>query len=453
MKVFERLIKDLLIRMANLLYKRAESAGRKLTHLEQLDIHELSQKIVDVNNAIDAPKEMKLLQKTMEVNLKSLKDESMKILEERLISSDNCAHQAAISGADLETLSNSISKQLPVHEKSILKEIMTNTEQIITDVKLIPVGVKANNKWDMIEEYHESSKDTASVPFTNVTYSTKRRNPPSMPSTNSNGTFKLPPKKALCDEEKTLAIDNIKSYEKFIKTSTLTKREFNRHFEKVKLVHTKPIRSGTLLIELATKEDAEEIVMNWKPECFSVDGGQNNKTTATLLKNKNLRCVATDVDPDHTNDFIEEEIRKDLALEDDDNIAVRRFINKAGKRLSTVMITFDKLDNYQASISKDQVLIGRSYCPFRKYVPKPYVVQCFNCYQFDHHADWCSRTRACPYCADNHKADDCTKKETAEHQKCVNCKKDNKHPSTSKACPSYLSKLEAVSLYNSGNNV
>ena len=128
-----------------------------------------------------------------------------------------------------------------------------------------------------------------------------------------------------------IAIDNVKSFEKFVKTSSLTKKEFNKHFEKVKIMHTKGTRNGTILIELMSKEDAEDIAKNWKPECFSIDGGRENKTSAMLLKNKNLRCVATDVDPDYTEEFIRDEIKKELEFDGATNFSVRRFINKTDK--------------------------------------------------------------------------------------------------------------------------
>ena len=424
----------------------AESAGKKLAHIEKLDVQELSKKMEEVAHAIEAPKELKLLQKTLEVQFKSFKDESKKILESRSTDSGS-SRSYNIPDDDLEKLSESISKQLPAHEKSVLHEIRANTEKIIDDVKLIPVGVKANSRWDKIEESSKAAEQN-SVPFANVTYSKRTKNSTVSPTGSTTNTSTTRTKKSLCNEDRTIAIDNVKSFDKFVKMSSLTKKEFNKHFEKVKVIHTKGTRNGTLLIELMSKEDADKIVKNWKPECFSIDRGKENKTIATLLRNKNLRCVVTDVDPDYTEEFINDEIKKELDMNEDDCISIRRFINKAGKRLFTVMVTFNKLENFQAAIEMDQILIGRTFCPFRKYIPKPHVVQCYNCYQFDHQANWCTKKKACPFCAQQHTAEDCPNKDISEGMRCVNCVGENKHSSTSQNCPSYVAKLESVSLYN-----
>ena len=110
------------------------------------------------------------------------------------------------------------------------------------------------------------------------------------------------------------------------------------------------------------------------------------------------------------------------------------------------MVTFDKIEDYQTALDKEQILIGRTFCPFRKYVPKPHVIQCFNCYQFDHLAIWCTKKKACPYCAKQHKGEECNNR---DEMKCMNCSGvENKHSSTSQNCPSYVAKLEAVSVYN-----
>ena len=71
---------------------------------------------------------------------------------------------------------------------------------------MIPVGVKAINQWDKIEE---SSKKVNSdpVPFVNVTYSKRSRKSNDSSLSNSivaNKTESFSPKKSLCDVEKTL---------------------------------------------------------------------------------------------------------------------------------------------------------------------------------------------------------------------------------------------------------
>ena len=126
-------------------------------------------------------------------------------------------------------------------------------------MKLIPVGVKANSRWDKIEESSKAAEQN-SVPFANVTYSKRTKNLTVSPTGSTTNTSTTRTKKSLCNEDRTIAIDNVKSFDKFVKMSSLTKKEFNKHFEKVKVIHTKGTQNGTLLIELMSKEDADKIV-------------------------------------------------------------------------------------------------------------------------------------------------------------------------------------------------
>ena len=421
----------------------ADSVGEKLAHIDKLDIQEFSKKMQGVCEAIDAPKELKLLQKTMEVQFKTFKEEAKKILESK-------ATESMFAKADLEKLSSSISDKLPEQQKLALQDIKANTEKIIDEMKMIPVGVKASNRWDKIEEASTSTKEP-NQPWVNVTHSKRAKKPSNVSSVVSSATSRAdsrPPKKNLCDEEKTIAVENIKSFDKFVKTSSLTKREFNKHFEKVRIVHSKGIRRGALLIELDSKDAAEEIVKKWKPQCFSEDEGVLNKTTATLLKNKNCRCIITDVDTDHSDEFIRDELANTLNInaQEKETITVRRFVTKEEKRLFTVMVTFSKYSHYEKALEHEQMLIGRSYCPIRKYTPKPYVIQCFNCYQFDHQSAWCSRRKACPYCAQQHDQDNCTVhlEEKTDEYRCVNCPTNRIDASTSRSCPAYIAKINSL---------
>ena len=432
----------------------AEAVGTKISHLEELNVEELTKKIKLVSNAIDTPKQLKLLQKTIEIQLKSFKEESKKMIEMK-----DVKPPVPISDAGIEKISDAISQKVNTTERNLLQDIKSDTGTIIDVVKMLPAGIKANNAWDRLQGSQVKKHEEA--PFVSVTYSPHRgKNPSAISSvdsttgTSNRSTGSQPDrKKVLCNEEKTIAIDNIKCYDKFVKVSSLTKKEFNRHFEKVRIVHSKGTRRGTLLIELDTKETAEETVKNWKPACFSTDGGQENKTTATMMKNKNCRCIITEVDTDHTDDFIREELSSQLNLPTDSeaDFTVRRFVTRENKRLFTVMVTFSEQTLLAQALEKEQVLIGRSYCPIQKYNPKPYVIQCFKCYKFDHHSAWCSKKQqTCPFCMQQHDPETCPTRESKniENYRCVNCPKDNHHASTSKSCPAFIAKLNSVQTFN-----
>ena len=198
-----------------------------------------------------------------------------------------------------------------------------------------------------------------------------------------------------------------------------------------------------MLIELESEKEAKYIVENWDPSCFSCDNGSNNKTTATLLANKNLRCVVSDVDPDLSDDEVLDDIN--ASLSSTGHIDIRRFVRN-GRKLYTVMATFDDRKIYEDALNKGQILVGQSYCPITKYKPKPYVVQCFKCHKYDHTAKWCSqKTTYCGHCGlHSHDTENC---DTHRDQKqdllyCVNCDVKGKHSSLSKECPIYQKKLK-----------
>ena len=245
--------------------------------------------------------------------------------------------------------------------------------------------------------------------------------------------------KALCDENKTVAIDKITNFTKFVKNTRDTKKEFNTHFCGMKIVHAKGTRRGTLLIELSTPEDAADVVRKWKPSYFSEDNGADNKTVATLLKDKNCKGVLHHIDHDYSEDFIQKEISEKANLKK--NVTVKRFM-KGSSKLSTVLLTFECREDLETCLNKG-LTIGRSFEDVHPYKRTPTVLRCWKCWKFDHTAAWCTRkTKTCQYCAQDHDAADCLiHKDGDESQyKCVNCKEDRSHASSSNDCPAFLEK-------------
>ncbi|KAL5272776.1 hypothetical protein ACHWQZ_G000821 [Mnemiopsis leidyi] len=148
----------------------------------------------------------------------------------------------------------------------------------------------------------------------------------------------------------------------------------------VKIVHSKGTRRGTLLIELQTEEEAKAIVKQWNSECFSDNAeGTVNKTHATLLKDKNCKGIMYDIDHEHSEDFIANEVKKSNLKMD---VTIRRFM-KGSKKMSTVMITFGCKEDLDQAL-KYGVKVGNSPEDVHLYKPTPKVVQCFKCFKFDH---------------------------------------------------------------------
>ena len=254
--------------------------------------------------------------------------------------------------------------------------------------------------------------------------------------------------KQLCDENKTVAIDNITNYFKFIRSAKDTKKEFNTHFPGMRIVHTKGTRRGTLLIELTSPKDAEKVILNWKPSFFSQDNGENNKTIATLLKDKNCKGVIYHIDHEYSDEYIKEEIEKTASLKK--KVTVKRFV-KGSSKLSTVLLTFGCKEDLETSLNNG-LSIGRSFEDVHLYKPIPKAIRCWKCWILDHPAIWCSKkTKTCPYCAKDHDAKECPiyNKDTQDEEQyyCVNCKEGGKHHSSSNDCPEYLNKCAQAQQY------
>ena len=251
--------------------------------------------------------------------------------------------------------------------------------------------------------------------------------------------------KLLCDESKTIAIENIINYNKFVKHAKDTKKEFNTFHSGVKIVHSKGTRRGTLLIELEKEEDAKLIAQQWDPACFSTDNGVNNKTKATLLKDKNCKGVIYNIDHSYTEKFIADEIKKaGLKME----VKARRFM-KGPKTMSTVMITFGCKEDLEQALSNG-LRIGRSPEDVHRYKPTPSVIRCYNCFKFDHTKVWCTKkTKCCQYCSQNHEIKDCLILKAGDKSQyvCVNCEEGHHH-SLSKDCPAYKDKLAQAIQYS-----
>ena len=228
-----------------------------------------------------------------------------------------------------------------------------------------------------------------------------------------------------------------------MKNTKDTKKEFNTHFPGVKIIHAKGTRRGSLLIELESSNVAETIVLNWKPHFFSSDGGNSNKTTAALLKDKNCKGILHHIDHDYSDDYIVKEISKCSNLQK--QVSARRFV-KGTQKLSTVLITFGCKEDLEHCLEHG-LTIGRSPETVHPYRASPSVLRCWKCWKFDHTAAWCSKKKKiCQYCAQVHEDTECIihTKNAHDQYKCVNCQSNRNHPSSSNECPAYLEKLDQI---------
>ena len=131
------------------------------------------------------------------------------------------------------------------------------------------------------------------------------------------------------------------------------------------------------------------------------------------------------------------------------DVTVRRFM-KGTQKMSTIMITFGCKEDLEQAL-RNGVTVGNSPEDVHLYKPTPKVVQCFNCYKFDHTKAWCPRrTKCCQFCAQSHdELKECLihKANDKSQYKCVNCREGG-HDSFSKDCPTYKEKLAQAKQYS-----
>ena len=61
------------------------------------------------------------------------------------------------------------------------------------------------------------------------------------------------------------------------------------------------------------------------------------------------------------------------------------------------------------------------------------IIQCFNCYKYDHIEKMCKNFMKCDHCAENHETNRCSKDEIEITHKCINCEQ-TKHQIWARMC-------------------
>jgi hypothetical protein len=247
------------------------------------------------------------------------------------------------------------------------------------------------------------------------------------------------------DSSCTISIDNVSEYD-FVKHTANVKKEFNKHFRLVPIVYSKPTQRGSILIQLESEAKAREVISNWKPHYFTTHTpeniGRNLGTSTIMLEDKNAKGIVFNVDREYSDEFMTSELQTKYP-----GCIAKRFVNRDGQRLYTVIITFAKKSDFDQAIN-DRIIMN--YTPFdiRKFIPRPSVVQCYNCYKFNHISSIC-RTRKngkqiCSVCSQHHDRSDCLifRNKDRSQFKCVNCK--GQHEATDRNCPKYMEQLKSI---------
>lgn len=401
-----------------------DHAVNKVSQLDQFPLGELMSKVdsamVNMNkntpqSHADVMKEIKLAHKKLELHCADIKKDTTEIKEKCNVS-DAGVNQS---------------------KRANLVHLQDTSNKILDEVSRLPLGIKANSNWDRIE----AASSFSSVTGSNAGAQQRRRS--QITAAQNELTVPHAKQHSRCDETKTIAIDNIVSFDMFVKKSYDTKKEFNKHFPRIKIVQCKRTRHGSLLIELEDIKTAKEVVEKWQPSFFSVDAGVQNMTTATLLQNKNIKGVICDVNIAMTDSAILEEIRDQFGWS---NIKLRRFVDRQGIVRPTVLVHFSSSEELEEAKRKG-VFLDNVYCEIRVFEPKASVTQCFNCYGFDHTVVWCpKKQKVCPHCSQSHKPTECLIKQEndTEQFKCPNCRENRQHSATDDSCPVFKEKLSFI---------
>ena len=346
-----------------------DHAAQKASQIEKFPLEELISKVDDAvrNLAVseyssqshaEVMKELKLAHKKLELQCTDIKNDVTEIKERCGVT---CGKE---------------NKHKPVD----LTNLQETSNKILEEVTCLPARIKANSNWDRLEATTSYATITKSK-----TNSQQRKS--SQAAVGNQVPVRRSEIKTLCDESKTIAIDNIVYFEQFVKKSYDTKKEFNKHFPRIKIVQCKRTKHGSLLIELEDTKTANEIVAKWKSSFFSADSGTQNKTTATLLQNKNIRGVICDVNIVMTESMIKEQFEEQFGWT---NIRIRRFIDRNGIVRPTVLAHFNNPAQLDKA-KKKGIFLDNVYCEIRVFEPKASVTQCYKCYGFDHTAVWCPK--------------------------------------------------------------
>ena len=232
-----------------------------------------------------------------------------------------------------------------------------------------------------------------------------------------------------------LVINNVQE-RRFIKDASSIKKEFSKYFKQCKIVSAFPTRSGALIIEVSSREEAEMVYKGWKPSFFSPEE-QNFKeeyrTSCKIMSElQNYKAIIKNVEYNIADDTISNELAQNYP-----GAVFKRFITREGKSLKTGIIEFKTQQQLTDTLYVGHLQICNMKLEVHEYIHKRKVIQCFNCKQFDHVRKWCPNKYSCGNCSKDHIEDECR---TPQQLRCTNCK--SSHSSLDKNCPFFVQKSQ-----------
>ena len=193
--------------------------------------------------------------------------------------------------------------------------------------------------------------------------------------------------------------------------------------------NAKKLRNGSVLIEVASKAQAENALKmhTWISTPVKVSAHRSLNSCKGIIRCRDLR------------DCSDDEVREALSAEGVTHVKhlfTKR--NESSVPTNTFIITFNK-----PTLPKS-VRAAYLNIPVEPFVPGP--LRCYKCQKFGHGQNSCSHQPVCARCGiEGHKDTNCPEQEP----KCANCSGD--HPAYSRQCPEWIKQQAIVKIKTERN--
>ena len=253
-----------------------------------------------------------------------------------------------------------------------------------------------------------------------------------------------------CDPFRTVSIKGILNYSKYLNKSCDTLKYFNSFFPRMEVVQCKPTRRGTLLLELASSDDALRVVNGWNPSFLGGDfEGVEASTSAELLASTQTsddrKAVIDHAGPEFSKEQIVDACNEYLGVDCPDEVIQLK--DRSGKPRPQYLLTFSTKSQRDLAIANTICIGNRVFRP-REFRTRPRRAppQCQKCWKFGHPAAWCRGRYRCLHCGDpDHEPGKCdaVASKNRANLKCPNCqgKDDVRHSANSPVCPEYSRRI------------
>ena len=280
------------------------------------------------------------------------------------------------------------------------------------------------------------SNISASSPLPSRHHSSKvnNKNLPTIPKPSKSKEINV--SKFLVDPKMSIIIKNITD-KRVIGDSTTLKSEFNKLFNRMKIVSCKKTRYGNVLLQLSCEDDIETVISRWQPSNFKDPESESGSVVIRMTDQSYKKVIG--VMKSVPVDLSDGEITQCLHSASYSGASVKRF-QRNGNPLTSIKITFASANDLTRAIAAG-IAVEHLLLEVVEFQSKKRPMQCHNCKKYGHPIKWCqNKKRVCGFCtADSHHEASCPVKDDSTNHKCPNCQ--GNHTAWSTDCPVYIKQL------------